>query len=119
MNNLFDKLKHKAKVTINQTAAKIKERAYSYAGVSSATVLEIADFIQKHSDTKVGKKHLLGFSFSFYQLSLEGVSYYLEMKGTYILQVDVQAPNETIVQYRSYRDKYSLQTPIRFPKEGK
>jgi hypothetical protein len=38
------------------------------------------------------------------------------MKGSQVLQLDVQAHDHTIVSYRSYRDKSSLPTAIRFPK---
>lgn len=111
----MDKMKHKAKVTLNQTRARVKERIYSFTGTSSATVKEIADFIKNHPDKKVTKKDLLGFTFTFYEMDLDGVHYYLEMKNTKVLQVDVHTPLEQMVSYRSYRDHYSLNTPIKFP----
>lgn len=115
MKNLVDSMIHKAKVTFNQANAKMKERIYNFTGTTSASVKEIADFIKNHPEVKVAKKDFLGLQFSFYEMELDGIYYYAEMRNSYTLQVDVQAANEQIVSYRSYRDKYSLQTPIKFP----
>ncbi|WP_102275481.1 hypothetical protein [Cytobacillus massiliigabonensis] len=115
MKNLVDSMLHKAKVTYNQANAKMKERFYSLTGANAASVKEIADFIKNHPESKVIKKDYLGLQFTFYEIVLDGFHYYLEMKHSSILQVDVQARDEQIVAYRSYRDKYSLLTPIKFP----
>lgn len=115
MKNLVDSMIHKAKVTYNQANAKMKERFYSITGTSAASVKEIADFIKNHPDSKVTKKDFLGLQFTFYEMKLDGIHYYLEMKHSSILQVDVRARNVQLVAYRSYRDKYSLLTPIKFP----
>lgn len=115
MKNLVDHMIHKAKVTYNQANAKMKERFYSMTGTTSASVKEIADFIKNHPDSKVTKKDYLGLQFSFHEMELGGIHFYLELKESSILQVDVYSRNERIVAYRSYRDKYSLLTPIKFP----
>lgn len=115
MKNLVDNMIHKAKVTYNQANAKMKEKFYNMTGTNSASVKEIADFIQHHPDSIVTKREFLGLQFTFYEMVLDGIHYYLEMKHSSILQVDVQASNEQIIAYRSYRDKYSLLTPIKFP----
>ncbi|WP_313799351.1 hypothetical protein [Cytobacillus sp.] len=115
MKNLVDNMIHKAKVTYNQANAKMKERFYDMTGTTSASVKEIADFIKNHPDSKLNKKNYLGLQFSFYKMELRGIHYYLELKDSSILQVDVHDQNEQIVAYRSYRDKYSLHTPIKFP----
>ncbi|MED3575275.1 hypothetical protein [Cytobacillus praedii] len=114
MKNRMDSMIHKAKVTFNKANAKMKEKIFAFTGTSSASVKEIADFIKNHPDIKVTKKDFLGLQFTFYEMELDGMYYYLEMKNSSILQVDVQALNERIIAYRSYRDKYSLHTPVKF-----
>ncbi|MGN7400212.1 hypothetical protein ACTHO0_10170 [Cytobacillus praedii] len=114
MKNRMDNMIHKAKVTFNKANAKMKEKIYTLTGTTAASVKEIADIIKNHPDIKVTKKDLLGLQFTFYEMELDGMYYYLEMKNSLILQVDVQTLNEKIIAYRSYRDKYSLQTPVKF-----
>ena len=114
MNRILNKFLHKAKTTLHSTTALVKERIYAVTGTSSATVLQLADFIQNHPDTKIKKKELLGQLFYFYVLEKNDVRYSLECKNTYILQLDVHAENDQIVSYRSYRDHYQLNTPIKF-----
>ncbi|MBS4189565.1 hypothetical protein KHA94_04980 [Bacillus sp. FJAT-49705] len=115
MNNFMDKLVHKTKSAISSTSAHLKERFYTLTGTSSATVIQIAEYIRNHTDTKVMKKELLGRTFYFYDLNVEGILYHLETKSDYILQLDVQLENKQIVTYRSYRDHFSLNIPIKFP----
>ncbi|MEH7344952.1 hypothetical protein V7122_13955 [Bacillus sp. JJ1532] len=115
MNRILNKFLHKAKTTLHSTTALVKERIYALTGTSSATVVQLADFIRKHPDTRVMKKELLGQTFYFYILEKDGVRYSLECRNSYILQLDVHAGNEPIVTYRSYRDHYQLNTPIKFP----
>lgn len=115
MNRIFDKFLHKAKTTLQSTTALVKERIYAMTGTSTATVVQLADFIRNHQDTKQWKKELLGKTFYFYELKKDGVRYYLECKGSYILQLDVHTEHNHLVSYRSYRDHYALHTPIKFP----
>lgn len=115
MNPIVDKFLHKARTTIHSTSALVKERIYALTGTSSATVMGLADFIRNHQDTKVRKQELLGQNFYFYELGKDGIHYYLECRNSYILQLDVKAGNENLVSYRSYRDHYLLNTPIKFP----
>ncbi|QED47825.1 hypothetical protein [Cytobacillus dafuensis] len=115
MNKFMDKLVHKTKSAISSTSAQLKERFYTLTGTSSATVIQIAEYVRNHSDTKVMKKELLGRTYYFYDLKVDGIFYHLETKSDYILQLDVQFENKQIVAYRSYRDQYSLYIPIKFP----
>jgi len=115
MNKFLDKIKHKAKSTLAQTKSQVKEKIFSMTGTSSATVSQIASYIQGHPDTKILKKSLLGQEYRFYHLDHDDIHYYLEMKGNYVLQLDVQMQNDSLVSYRSYRDRYSLNNPIKFP----
>lgn len=116
MNNYLDKIIQKAKTTLNHTTARVKEKFFTFTGTPTASVMQIAQYISAHPDTKSRRKQLLGLTFSFYELEKDGVYYYLEMKNNqYVLQLDVLAANERIVTYRSYRDSYTLNTPIKFP----
>lgn len=115
MNRILNKFLQKTKTTLYSTTAFVKERIYAVTGTSSATVVQLADFIRKNPDTKVRKKELLGQTFYFYELEKDGGKYSLECKNSYILQLDVHSGNAPIVAYRSYRDHYQLNTPIKFP----
>ncbi|MBY0120440.1 hypothetical protein [Bacillus sp. S/N-304-OC-R1] len=115
MNRIFDKFLHKAKTTLHSTSALVKERIFTLTGTSSTTVVQLADFIRNHPDTQKWRKELLGRAIQFYELKKDGVRYYLECRGSYILQLDVQSENTPVVSYRSYRDHYALNTPIKFP----
>ncbi|MEH7123206.1 hypothetical protein V7127_08105 [Bacillus sp. JJ1773] len=115
MNRILNKFLHKAKTTLHSTTALVKERIYAVTGTSSTTVVQLADFIRKHPDTSVKKKELLGQIFYFYELKKDEVQYSLECRNSYILQLDVHAGEERIVTYRSYRDHYQINTPIKFP----
>ncbi|WNS77491.1 hypothetical protein RRV45_11050 [Bacillus sp. DTU_2020_1000418_1_SI_GHA_SEK_038] len=116
MNPILNKFLHKAKTSLHSATALVKERIYAVTGTSSATVVQLADFIRKHPETKIKKKELLGKIFYFYKLEKDEVRYSLECRNSYILQLDVHAGNEPVVAYRSYRDHYQLNTPIKFPK---
>ncbi|CAH0256621.1 hypothetical protein SRABI96_03314 [Peribacillus sp. Bi96] len=93
-----------------------KEKITAITGSTSVTIVELSEQIINQPETKLVRKNLLGIPFSFYHLQKEDVTYYLEMKSSQILQLDVQAHDHTIVSYRSYRDLSSLPTAIRFPK---
>lgn len=93
-----------------------KEKITAITGTTSVTIAELSEHIINQPETKRIRKNLLGIPFSFYHLQKEDVTYYLEMKSSQVLQLDVQAHNHPIVSYRSYRDKSSLPTAIRFPK---
>ncbi|KAB2330179.1 hypothetical protein F7731_20560 [Cytobacillus depressus] len=116
MKPILNKLLHKAKESLHSASALMKERLYELTGTSAVTVIQLADFIRNNPDTKVKRQDLLGQSFFFYQLEKEGIYYSLECKNSYILQLDVHSGGVQLVSYRSYRDYYSLNTPIKFPK---
>ncbi|MGE7761560.1 hypothetical protein [Peribacillus sp. NPDC097895] len=102
--------------TLSHAVDYAKEKITAITGSTSVTIVELSEQIINQPETKLIRKNLLGISFSFYHLQKEDVTYYLEMKSSQILQLDVQAHNHTIVSYRSYRDLSSLPTAIRFPK---
>lgn len=105
---------NKAKMNFIQASAYVKERIYSLTGTPTATIEQLAAYIQYHPDTKKSTKNLLGFSYSFYSLDQGDVHYKLETKDSDILQLDVLTLDHHIVSYRSYRDHNKLKSPIRF-----
>lgn len=113
MNKKLKTLAQKAQMTIGQAVEYVKDKITIIFGTHSVTVRQLAEYIRNHPETKVENKELLGLTFSFYQLEKESIHYYVAMKGSYILQIDVRSSEHTIVSYRSYRD--SLYDPIRFP----
>ncbi|MFJ8068498.1 hypothetical protein ACIQZD_06005 [Peribacillus sp. NPDC096447] len=109
------KIKHKAKTTLNKVKTNIKETLFNIADIPSTTVQQLADLIQHHPDVKVTKKQMLGISYAFYSLETEGYNYYLETNKSKILQLDAHSQDKKIVSYRSYRDYYQLNSPIKMP----
>jgi hypothetical protein len=106
-------VKDKALTAVNKLKANIKGTYYHLADIPSASVKELADFIRNHPDTKVKQKKLLGITFSFYQLKTNDDYLYLETNNFRILQLDAYAKGKPFVSYRSYRDSYTLNTPIK------
>ncbi|RSD25376.1 hypothetical protein [Mesobacillus subterraneus] len=115
MNQSFNNLINKAKLTLNYAFGHAKEKIYSVTGTSSASVQQIADYIKAHPDTKVTNKHYLGVTLSFYELEQGEMKYYMETNQVKILQLDVHSHYHSVVSYRSYRDHFSLDTPVKFP----
>jgi hypothetical protein len=111
-----DKLKDRARKAVSKLKANIKETYYQLAEIPSASVAQIAEFIQKHSDTQVKTKELLGHTYRFFSLKINNDYYYLEMNNDRILQLDAYSKGKVIVKYRSYRDSYDLNTPISLKK---
>lgn len=106
-------MKRKAKATLDQAVEYVKDKMTTMMGTTSVTVEGLAESIRNHPETKMEKKELLRLTFSFYQLEKEGVHYYVEMKGSYILQIDVHTVDDAIVSYRSYRDAATV--PLKIP----
>ncbi|MBK5443701.1 hypothetical protein [Peribacillus sp. TH24] len=102
--------------TISHAVDYAKEKVTDITRSTSVTILQLSEHIMNQPETKQIEKDLLGIVYSFYHLQKEDVSYYLEMKSSHILQLDVYSHDHTIVSYRSYRDHSSLPTPIKFPK---
>ncbi|MFJ7932052.1 hypothetical protein [Peribacillus sp. NPDC096448] len=115
MTRRSNKIKHKAKTTLNKVKTNIKETIFNIADIPSTSVQQLADFIQHHPDTKVTQKQMLGISYAFYSLETEGYHYYLETNPSKILQLDGYDKNKKMVCYRSYRDYDQLNTPIKMP----
>jgi hypothetical protein len=113
MSKVLKNMKRKAKATLGQAVEYVKDKVTTMMGTTSVPVGQLVDYIRNHPGTKMEKKELLGLSFSFYQLEKEGVHYYVEMKGSYILQVDVHTVDDVIVSYRSYRDNATV--PLKIP----
>ncbi|MGG4489123.1 hypothetical protein [Metabacillus idriensis] len=110
----FSSMLNRTKMNLIQAAAFVKQRIDSLTGTQTATIEQLAAYIQFHPETVKRTRHLLGLTFSFYSLDQGDVHYKLETRGTDILQLDVRTPDHKVVAYRSYRDQSSLETPIRF-----
>jgi hypothetical protein len=119
MNGNLDNIVDKAKSTLNHANSFVKEKVFSMTGASWSTVKELAEYIQQHPDTKTSNKNYLNLHFSLYQLDVEDVRFYLEMRGSHILQLDVRTKDHNVVSYRSYRDQSTLDTPIKLPQMSK
>ena len=104
MNKLLKNLVNKAQETFGQAVEFVKDKITTILETNAITIQQLADYVSTHAEVNVEDKELLGLHFSFYQLEKDGIHYDLEMKGAYILQLDVYTVEHTIVSYRSYRD---------------
>lgn len=111
-----DKLKDRALTAVSKLKANIKGTYYNLAEIPSTSVEELAKLIQKHPDTQVSTKNLLGNTYSFFKLKINDDHFYLETKNDRILQLDGSLNGKELVNYRSYRDSYDLKTPIKLTK---
>ncbi|WP_158737315.1 hypothetical protein [Alteribacillus sp. YIM 98480] len=115
MAGYFKNVMEKTKITFQQVSILVKEKLYDITGTSTVTVEQLAEYIQTHPERKKTNKTFLGMSFTFYRLNEDGIHYYLEMRDSYILQMDVYTSDHQIVSYRSYRDQHDITAPLKFP----
>lgn len=113
MKLISSTLKDKAQKAMSKLKANIKETYYNIAEIPSASVQQIAAFIQNHPDTQVEMKDLLGNQYYFFHLSANEDYFYLETCNDRILQLDVSSNGRILAAYRSYRDYKDLNTPIK------
>ncbi|OCA87174.1 hypothetical protein [Pseudobacillus wudalianchiensis] len=107
-----NKLVEKVKDTFSQAADYVKEKAIELANPPSTSIAKLDEYISTHPDTKMAATTWLGTTFIFYTLEDKEVSYYMEKRGSYLLQLDVTNQNGELISYRSYKDRPSLNTPI-------
>ncbi|WP_049660976.1 hypothetical protein [Bacillus sp. FJAT-27231] len=107
-----NKLVEKVKDTFSQAADYVKEKAIELATPPSTSIAKLDEYISTHPDTKMTAKTWLGTTFNFYTLEDKEVSYYMEKRGSYLLQLDVTNQNGELISYRSYKNRPSLNTPI-------
>ncbi|PLT34923.1 hypothetical protein [Bacillus sp. V5-8f] len=115
MNSFLNQVIDKAKATIGQATANVKEAIFSITGTSSITLSQLAGYIENHPDTKRSGKPMLGQMYSFYRLRDGDIEYYMEKKNSAVLHLDACTGEQSIVSFRSYKDGHSLSTPITFP----
>ncbi|MBB6446115.1 hypothetical protein [Bacillus benzoevorans] len=106
-------LKDKARKAMSKLKANLKEFYYHKAEIPSASVQQMAEFIQQHPDTQVSTKSLLGNTYRFFNLKINDDYFYLETNNNRILQLDGFANGKEFVSYRSYRDSNDLHTQIK------
>ncbi|MCH1627082.1 hypothetical protein [Fredinandcohnia quinoae] len=84
----------------------------------SISLEELASFISSHPDTGCETKEFLGFQYSFYQLNIEDLTFYLETKGQqgeYILDLTVSDQLKTLFEYHSFDKKHAQDTKLHIP----
>jgi cupin superfamily acireductone dioxygenase involved in methionine salvage len=116
MNNYLDKVVTKVKDSIAHATDSVRKGILTLTGESSVSVNQLAEFIKEHRETKTEYKYLLGNYYYFSHLQENGIHYYLETNGNFILQLDASTKDQVLIAYRSYKDKLSLNSPIKFPK---
>ncbi|WP_404332457.1 hypothetical protein [Mesobacillus maritimus] len=110
-----NKYKDKALTAVNKIKANVKETYYHMKDIPSITVQELAEKIKNHPNSHITKKELLGITYTFYQLKTDDDDFYMETNKARILQLDGYSGGKQFVSYRSYRDSYELNTPIKLP----
>jgi hypothetical protein len=107
------KLKDRAFAAMSKLKDNMKGTYYSIADIPTASVQELADFVQQHHDTQEIRKHLLGDTITFSRLNINHYHFYLETKADLILQLDGSLHGKRFVSYRSYRDSNDLYSPVK------
>ncbi|SDH82341.1 hypothetical protein SAMN05192534_11265 [Alteribacillus persepolensis] len=115
MAGYLKRVMEKTKMTLQQATMLFKEKVYDITGTTTATIDQLSAYIQRHPDVQISKRTLLGMTFTFYHLQVEGIHFYVEMRDGYLLQMDVYTSEHDIVSYRSYRDQHVKNIPIKFP----
>ena len=116
MSSYLDKIVTKVKDSMTHATDSVRKGLHTLTGESSVSVNQLAEFIKNHKETKTECKYLLGNYYYFSHLQENGIRYYLETNGHYILQLDVSTKDQSFIAYRSYKDKLSLNSPIKIPK---
>ncbi|RBP00852.1 hypothetical protein [Rossellomorea aquimaris] len=107
------KFKDRAMAAMSKFKHNMKGTYYSIADIPTASVQELADFIQIHPDTHEIKKQLLGTTYTFFRLNVNNYRFYLETTNGRILQLDGSLSGKELVSYRSYRDSDDLHSPVK------
>ncbi|WP_374055886.1 hypothetical protein [Rossellomorea sp. FM04394] len=107
------KFKDRAMAAMNKFKHNMTGTYYSIADIPTASVQELADFIQIHPETNQIEKHLLGNTYTFFRLHLNNYRFYLETTHGRILQLDGSFNEKELVSYRSYRDSEDIDSPVR------
>lgn len=115
MDGLIKKIVSKSQEKLNHAGEYLKDKLTEFNESSPVTVVQLADYIQAQPDTVRTSKEWLGLPYRFYRLEKKEVTYYLEMVGSTILQLDVRDEEEAIVSYRSYRHRANPARSIRVP----
>jgi hypothetical protein len=116
MNSYLDTMVTKVKDSIIQAADSVRKGFFTLTGETSLSVNELAKYIKENKETKTESKYLLGNYYYFSHLQENGIRYYLETNGDFILQLDASTKDHVLIAYRSYKDKLSINTPVKFPK---
>jgi hypothetical protein len=116
MNSYLDTMVTKVKDSIIQAADSVRKGLFTLTGETSLSVNELAKYIKENKETKTVSKYLLGNYYYFSHLQENGIRYYLETNGDFILQLDASTKDHVLIAYRSYKDKLSINTPVKFPK---
>ncbi|MGC8229464.1 hypothetical protein ACP2W0_10705 [Pseudobacillus badius] len=104
-----NKIIQKAKKTVSHAADYVKEKAKELANPPSTSVPKLERYIESHPETNVTEQTWLGIKFRFYYLEEGEVSYYMERKGPYLLQLDAyDNEGKELIAYRSYKDRRKL-----------
>lgn len=116
MSSYLDKVVTKVRDSFAHATDSVRKSFLNLTGEASVSINQLAAFIKDHKETKTECKYLLGNYYYFSHLQENGIHYYLETNGNYILQLDASTKDQILIAYRSYKDKLSLNSPIKFPK---
>ncbi|MCP3739333.1 hypothetical protein [Rossellomorea sp. BNER] len=117
MDGYLNNFVESAKSTYYQANTYVREKLFAITGTPSATVNQLAEFIQAHPNTDKSTKEYLGLTFTHYHLESENIQYYLETRGHHILELDVHTDDHKVVSYRGYQDQRTIDTPLKFPQK--
>jgi hypothetical protein len=105
MSNLF----HQLKQSVSDVSDKLYDKVHTLQSSPGVSAFELYEWIKENPST------LLGMSYSFYTLHVDGVFFYMETKYDYLLYMTIYSPTRHYFTYHSYRDSLSTVTPLTFP----
>jgi hypothetical protein len=114
--NLVKLLTEKTRAALEQTSNAVRDKIEYVLQKPSLSIEELATFIKTHPNATLDTKTYLGITYSFYNLHIEDLTFYLETKGKtsdYILELLIQDQKKPIFDYFSYKQKGSTQKHVK------
>ncbi|MFP7737188.1 hypothetical protein ACLHDF_28525 [Priestia aryabhattai] len=111
MSNLF----HQLKQSVYDASDKLYDKVHTLHSPPGVSVFELYEWIKENPSTTVQNQTLLGISYYFYRLEVDGVFFYMETKYDYLLYMTIYSSKRHYFTYHSYQDSLSTVTPLTFP----
>ncbi|QOR67376.1 hypothetical protein IM538_04345 [Cytobacillus suaedae] len=120
MNDLLKRIATNVKTTLGQTSHVVKDKVEVMLQKPTLSIEDLAAFIATHPEVSVKTRELLGLRFTTYEVKMGRLTMKLETRGgtvNNILELHVGSPEETLLQFNSYKNNKATDKPLRLPPE--